>query len=106
MDPQTGQFNKLMAEGLSGKPAPVPAHWPIFALGEIYEIDDSTFELIRVTAKDLEFSLRSTQGKETTGCVKGQLYEIKGYKFRMRTVEGYVFRPEVGRPRNYMEEVG
>lgn len=93
----------------------VPVHWPIFTKGESYEIviGDSTgsYRLDEVLVKDIVLKPMT----EFPADPVGQVFELKGYKFRVRKVIGrtyqyppsderhLVVRPVIGRPQNYVK---
>jgi len=84
---------------------PVPAHWPIFTIGEEIEMGGSVAKLLRVNMRDLllKFNSRAV-GWERYLLLSGE-FEIKGHKFRCRMTRGefIVIRPLKGRPRNYVK---
>lgn len=71
----------------------VPKDWPIFAVGETYEIAGVPCEIAQITAKDIH--LRG----EVDGIERGARCELQGREFRVRFTFGHfvVVRPVIGK---------
>lgn len=86
---------------------PVPASWPIFTIGERYEITIDglvgTYELMEIRGRDMILGI---VGKSFPLHASGQVFEIKDHKFRLRKRNRREFwiRPVVGNPHNYLEK--
>lgn len=116
MDPNTGKFHRLSplvtdvwleaALALQAKsryrPArmgpieatkPVPKDWPVFSVGEKYELFGREFEIAQISPKDLH--LRG----DTGGIERSAECELQGRVFRVRFTRGHfvVVRPVIGR---------
>lgn len=99
---------------------PVPASWPIFTVGDILELSNEEFnfrvELREITRKDLVTLLVEGTSDIPSNSV-GMVFLVNGYSFRVRKegkvpvvidgtikkMPGYILRPVVGTPRNYLK---
>lgn len=91
---------------------PVPASWPIFTVGDTLELSNEEFnfrvELREITRKDLVTLLVEGTSDIPYNSV-GMVFLVNGYSFRVRKavvidgLPGYILRPVVGTPRNYLK---
>lgn len=72
---------------------PVPKNWPIFTVGESYDVFGRRMEIAQITQKDIW--LRG----ECLGIERGSRCVLQGREFRVRFTDGHftVVRPIVGR---------
>lgn len=83
----------------------VPAHWPIFSVGEGFDIGGDYAEIVKIHSNDLEIGVEFL----AKDLPVGEVIEIKGHKFRVRKSTkmqsrfNFLLRPIVGRPHNYVK---
>ena len=71
---------------------PVPKDWPIFAVGDTYDIAGVSCEVAQIAAKDIH--LRG----DVERIERGAVCELQGREFRVRFTRGHfvVVRPVIG----------